>query len=451
MHRDQRVLEADRNNTRSASHSNEKTGSVAVSGKVPRNSPLFRTEVLEFQQYNRQWGRVVPLQPLSIRIMTWFAMIAAAGIIAFLFYAQYARKEIAIGYLEPSSGTAKIFASRQGTIAAVYVAQGETVKQGQPLLLVQTSETSGTGEDVNAVILSTLRQQKDQLTRQIEEDTRRSASERQRLMAQLQEHQTVLQQLAAQMTVERERIGIMQKIVESGAQLRGKGLVSETDQRHREESLLAQQETLITLIQQSTQRQGQLSEVRFNLEQLAFKAGDELQALRNQLSTVDQRIAEVNGKLAYVVRSPVNGAVSLLEATPGALADPRHLQMEILPAGDALEAKIYVPMRAIGFIAPGQTVRIMYDAFPYQQYGIYTGRVLRVSKTVLQETDASGPVRPKEPAYTATVGLDKNYVTGRGRAIPLQPDMSLRASIVLEQHTLAEWIVSPLRYLKGAG
>ena len=32
---------------------------------APARRPLFRKEVIEFQQQNRQWGRVVPLQPLS--------------------------------------------------------------------------------------------------------------------------------------------------------------------------------------------------------------------------------------------------------------------------------------------------------------------------------------------------------------------------------------------------
>src|ERR1700692_4223200 len=77
---------------------------------VARQRPLFRQEVLEFQQHNRQWGRVVPLQPLSTRLMVWCVAAAAAAVIAFLFFAQYARKETAAGYLAPASGTARVFA-----------------------------------------------------------------------------------------------------------------------------------------------------------------------------------------------------------------------------------------------------------------------------------------------------------------------------------------------------
>ena len=50
--------------------------------------PLFRQEALEFQQHDRQWGRVVPLQPLPTRIMVWFIAAAAAAVVAFLALAQ---------------------------------------------------------------------------------------------------------------------------------------------------------------------------------------------------------------------------------------------------------------------------------------------------------------------------------------------------------------------------
>ena len=83
---------------------------AGAGANVPARRPLFRQEVLEFQQNNRQWGRVVPLQPLSTRLMVWSVIAAASAIIAFLFVAQYARKETAPGYLAPASGTARVFA-----------------------------------------------------------------------------------------------------------------------------------------------------------------------------------------------------------------------------------------------------------------------------------------------------------------------------------------------------
>jgi membrane fusion protein len=413
--------------------------------------PLFRQEVIEFQQYNRQWGRVVPLQPLSTRIMVWCVTAAAVGIISFLFFAQYARKEIAAGYLAPVSGTARVFAPQPGIINAVYVEQGDTVEKGQPLLAVATSQVASSGEDVNVAMLATLQQQKQALTHQIVEEVHRTSSEQQRLTAQVQEHESVLGQLDSQLAVQRQRIVILKQMVDAGAQLRVKGLMSEVDQRHREETVLEQRQALISLEQQVTQRQGQLSEVRFNLAQLPFSQGDKVQALRNELSAAEQRIAEVNGRTAYIVRAPVAGRISLLQASVGAAADPKRLQAQILPTNSTLQAQLFIPVRAIGFVEVGQDVRILFDAFPYQRFGTYHGHIAKVSQTVLLDSDVSGPVALKEPAYSAIVSLDRPDVTANGKKIPLQPDMSLRADIILEKRTLVDWIFSPLRHLRLEG
>jgi hypothetical protein len=46
-----------------------------------------------------------------------------------------------------------------------------------------------------------------------------------------------------------------------------------------------------------------------------------------------------------------------------------------------LQAEIYIPSRAIGFVKPGQEVRLLYDAFPYQRFGAYRGRVVAASSS----------------------------------------------------------------------
>jgi membrane fusion protein len=421
-------------------------------GRVPAVSrPLFRKEVLEFQQAGRQWGRVVPLQPLSTRLMVWSVFFVAAAVIVFLIFAQYARKEVALGYLAPAAGTARVFAPQSGVISAVYAQQGETVERGQPLLAITTNQFTGSGDDVNATILKTLDQHKQALIHEIADEVHRTESERQRLTTQVQEHVSVLGQLDAQMIVQQARIALLEKMVDAGAQLRVKGLVSEVDQRHREETLLEQRQALISLNQQSTTRKGQLSEVRFNLAQLPFVQGEKLQSLRNDLSSTEQRVAEVNGRNAYIVRAPIGGRVSLLQASVGQFADPRRLQMQIVPSDSPLQAELFIPARAIGFVEVGQDVRLLFDSFPYQRFGTYHGRITKVSQTVLLASDVASPIELKEPAYTATVTLDRPDITANGKKIPLQPDMSLKADIILEKRTLVDWIFAPLRHLRMDG
>jgi membrane fusion protein len=254
--------------------------------------------------------------------------------------------------------------------------------------------------------------------------------------------------IEGQVGTQRERIQLMQGLVTAAARLNPRGYVSDLDYRRREEALLEQKQNLDALGQQLAARRNQLTEQRFALEQLPVAAADRMRSLQGELSTLEQRIAEINGRRAYVIRAPVPGRVSSLQAMVGRTADPRQLQLSIVPDGGALQAELFVSARAAGFVREGQRVRVLYEAFPYQNFGTYGGRIAKVSRTVLTPADAGAPVEIKEPAYRVTATLDRPDVDAYGERIPLQPDMLLRADIVLDSRALMSWLLNPLL---GAG
>jgi membrane fusion protein len=405
---------------------------------------LFRQEAIDFQKNRLQWGQAALLQPLSIKITTWFIAAVVAIAVFFLFLAQYARKETVIGYLTPTAGIAKIFAVQQGTIKELYVKEGQQVEKGQPLLAIETSQIAADGQDVNASMLVTLEAQRNLLKSQITAEEDRTKSEQARLRAMLGGLKTEVTELQAQIDSQNEGIQVSDGLVSSVTGLRAKGLISELEYRKRELSALEQKQKLNSLKQQLADHQNQLTENSYALEQLPTVMGGKIQSLRDQLATVEQRIAEIGGRRAYVIRAPLAGHVSTLQATVGQYADSRRPQMEIIPNGSALQAELFVPTKAIGFLHPGQQVRILYDAFPYQQFGAYHGQVREISRTILTKADTYGPVELKEPAYRVIATLDRPDVDAYGKTIPLQADMLLKADIILEKRSIVSWFLDPL-------
>jgi membrane fusion protein len=51
---------------------------------------------------------------------------------------------------------------------------------------------------------------------------------------------------------------------------------------------------------------------------------------------------------------------------------------------------------------------------------------------------------PEEPAYRATVALERADIDAHGERVPLQADMSLLADIILERRSLGHWLLAPL-------
>ena len=228
-------------------------------------------------------------------------------------------------------------------------------------------------------------------------------------------------------------------------ELKSRGFMSAVDFKRRQILVLEQKQAISALNQQLTARKNQITETQFALRQLPTVMAQKVQALRNDLAWVEQRIAEISGRRAYVIRAPTTGRISTLQATVGQNADPQRLQLEIIPEASVLQAELFLPARAIGFVEPGQAVRILYDAFPYQHFGTYRGRIVKISQTILTSSDAAGPIKLNEPAYRVTAALERPDIDAYGKRVALQPDMLLKADVILEKRSLMSWLTNPLR------
>jgi membrane fusion protein len=405
---------------------------------------LFRQEAIDFLHQRRSWGEVVSLQPISSAILSWSLAGLVAFALCFLSIAQYARKETVTGYLTPTSGTAKIFVPQQGFIKELPVKEGQEVAEGEPLLTIVTSQVTADGNDVNSTVLAVLTQQRGVVERQIAAEERRTASESDRLASTIKGLEGEIAQLEDQRKIQNERLTLYQGFVSSGAKLSASGTMAQIELKHREEAALEQKQNLASLDQQITARRTQLTDAQHTLEQLPIVAAERIRVLRGDLSSIEQHIAEADGRRAYVIKAPTSGRVSTLQATVGQIADPRHMQLEIIPLNSALQAELFFPTRAFGFVRLGQQVRILYDAFPYQKFGAYRGSVTQVSHTILTGNETTGPITLKEPAYRVTVALERPDVDANGRTMPLQPGMLLKADVVLEQRSLMKWLFGPV-------
>ena len=405
---------------------------------------LFRQEAIDFLHQRNSWGEVVSLQPISSKILSWTLAGLVAFILVFISIAQYARKETVTGYLTPTFGTAKIFVPQQGIIKEVQVNEGQDVAEGEPLLTIVTSQITSNGDDVNATVLAVLTQQRDVVERQIAAEERRTASEHDRLASTIKGIEGETAQLEDQRTIQNERLQLSESFVSTGATLIAKGALPAIELKRREQAALEQRQHLASLDQQITVRRTQLADARHTLEQLPIVAAERVRVLRGDLSWIEQRVAEVDGRRAYVIKAPTSGRVSALHASIGQVADPRHMQLEIIPLDSTLQAQLFFPTRAFGFVRPGQQVRILYDAFPYQKFGTYRGSVTKVSQTILTSNDATGPITLKEPAYRVTVAPERPDIDAYGLKMPLQPGMLLKADVILEQRSLMRWLLDPV-------
>lgn len=150
---------------------------------------------------------------------------------------------------------------------------------------------------------------------------------------------------------------------------------------------------------------------------------------------------------ALVARA--NGRVTALQAKVGDATDASKPLMAIIPTGSVLQAELYLPSRAAGFVEGGQTVRLLYDAFPSTRFGPGYGTVANLSTTVLNPDEVRASVKATEPVYRVVVSLRDNAVNAYGKRLPLQSGMALSADILLESRSFLDMLLDPLRAAAG--
>jgi membrane fusion protein len=248
-----------------------------------------------------------------------------------------------------------------------------------------------------------------------------------------------------------QQIALQTEVVASGQQmLQGlsavleRGYVSRVEYERRRQALLGAQQQLSQLRQQAASLASQERVARAEIARSGADTASAIASARTSAESFHQQRAQALASRAYVITAPITGTVTALQAAPGRAAEVATPLMTIVPDGSRLHAEIYAPTRAIGFVKPGQEVRLLYDAFPYQRFGSFSGRIARVSQTVLDPREIASPIKSEEPVYRIDVTVADQSVKAFGESLRLQPGMTLSANIILERRSFLDWLLQPL-------
>jgi membrane fusion protein len=151
-----------------------------------------------------------------------------------------------------------------------------------------------------------------------------------------------------------------------------------------------------------------------------------------------------------VVRAPHDGTMSGVLAQPGQAVRAGAPLATLLPANARLQAHLFAPSSAIGFLHAQQPVHLRYQAFPYQKFGHQSGEVIQVSHAPLPPGEGATAGAPAgETLYRITVALPAQTIDAYGAPQPLTAGMELEADVLLDRRRLIEWIFEPLLGLSG--
>lgn len=408
---------------------------------------LFRPEALEAAR-SRLGSPIRPVGVASWALVGFLLAIFATAAV-FLVTARYARKETVPGVLSPTAGAVRVTPLRPGLIAAVHVKEGQSVGPGDPLITVSLDETlGGGGATVGALLEAASATEAAALADEAEAQQTNVARRLDELRARRAGLQDDLARLAGDRTLQNERVRLAEQTVEAARTLFDKQLLPAIQYRQREEALIAARQGLAAVERERARGGAALMGLDAEEARLVAEAAQAGAQARAGEARVAEKRAQLSAGREVVLTARTVGRVAALQAKPGAPAQPGATLAVVLPRGSGLEADLWVPSRAAGFVKPGDAVRLMYDAFPYQRFGVGRGRVREVGRAPVAPQDLPVPIETEESLYRITVTLDRQTVGAYGQSWALSPGMRLQADLVLDERPLMAWLLDPVLAIK---
>jgi len=412
------------------------------------NRILFRKEAIAAQA-DTLFGAPLVAQTPRVAILVVVAVIASVLLLAFAAWAQYTRKEHVVGYLAPTRGLIKVFTPLAGTVQERRVSEGQSVKQGDVLLVVSSEHASSVARDSQAQVLGELNERRESLRREQEKQAEIDALSAAAIAQRVQGLAAEIEQGNAQIELQRRRVASAELTIKRNEGLVASHFISEAALQQKQDELLDQRSQLASLNRTVAGLRRDLDAARSELAVSGLKRANSAAQIGRQMSELTQQLTEADSRRVVVLTASADGTVTTILAERGQTVSPGAPLMSILPEGAALEAELLVPTRAAGFIKPGQAVALRYQAFPYQRFGHHQGEVLRVGRSVIQPNEASVPLALSEPVYRVTVRLPAQQVRAYGQAMQLQAGMAVDADIWVDRRRVIEWVFDPILSITG--
>ena len=187
-----------------------------------------------------------------------------------------------------------------------------------------------------------------------------------------------------------------------------------------------------------------------------LQAEEQLQDLQSQIATVNTEIAQTNKQIEssqYELKqrqiiAPADGTVFHIAARgKGSVVQPGENMIEIAPLNSELVLKADIPPTDSGFLKKGMPVKVKFDAYPFQDYGISEGELVSISP----DSKVTETPQGRQETYELKVELDKPYILDGSKKISLTPGQTATAEVIIRQRRVIDFFLDPFKQLQEDG
>ncbi|HEX5373200.1 MAG TPA: HlyD family efflux transporter periplasmic adaptor subunit [Aquabacterium sp.] len=409
---------------------------------------LFRQEVLAARSDTTS-GKAITIQPVGAARLTWFFVLLSIAVILVLVFGSYTKKERVQGVVQPRAGVAMVVPPEAGLVKRVLVNEGQRVKAGDVIAEISNERFSDAG-NTQALLERNLEGQRQQVLSQADNQAQAQSAALAALDQRIAQGRRDLITLGEETRLQEQQIASARKLLNQLEPLLAERIISDLQYEQQRQVLLDQTARLQTLKRQRSATEADLAQAQDEQQRLSAQHRVERAGLDRDLLNLQQEQVQRRGARVLLLKAPIDGTISGVMVTPGQSVSAGSLITSVVPGDSTMEAVLYVPSTAMGFIQAGQNVRVSYDAFPYQRFGQYKGTVRSVSQTdVPVASSANGGSQDRRAFFMVRVALDKPTVKAYGTEIAVRPGHTLTADVEIDRRRLIRWMMDPLFAFSG--
>lgn len=385
------------------------------------------------------------------------------------------------GKVIPSDKIQRVQSLDGGIISEILVKEGEIVKQGTPLMKIDTTRFQATLEENKQEYLSLLAVRErleiesridiskelpkinfpkevvedssgyDKLEKNLLENRYKELKSSIRVLEtqlgqkkqELKEIRNTIKNLKKSFLLIKEQKATIQKLVQRG--VRSKYDLLNIEKEYTDVS--AELEASLLSIRRSelaiSEANNRISE---KLNSFRAQASDELQKTASLINKFEAKLVGEEDKVAKTaILSPVDGIVKQLNFnTIGGVVKSGMDLIEIVPQSDILLVEAKIDPKDIAFINPSQKAIVKITAYDFSIYGGLVGKIVEISADSIVDENS----KEDKSYYRVIVKTDKNYLERNGMKLPIIPGMIASVDIVTGKKTILDFILKPILKVK---
>jgi membrane fusion protein len=422
-----------------------------ISTRMTDNS-IFRQEALAHRK--AQWlGKAMLTGGVPAVAVVMFCVLSVMAILALLVCGMYTRRINVQAEVITQPHTIQLFAQQQGIISEQFVQAAQRVHKGQHLYQIDLGRITRSG-NVSDNAVEAVQQEISQIAAMMG----KLAADKTATLASLEKQYSQLavtqKTSAQQLNNAREAMETMRQTMQNYEAYLQEGLVTKEQVSAHRGQFYQQQSAYQTLVTQVNQQQAELIKFKNDIATRSSGFDSQMSQYSNQRSELQKQLNEAHASGTLYVDSPAEGRLAATTVTTGQMVGAGDLLVQIVPITEsAYQLAVWVPNDGVPYIAVNDVVRIRYDAFPFEKFGQFSGKIIalaNVPSTAQEMSLSTNAPRDGQPYYKAVVQLDKQQFLYRDKALQLSGGLKAQVTLFLETRPLYQWMLAPF-YDLGKG